>query len=118
MATVANFPSNATLLRNKELAKPPDYKPVTAEHEYADGGVALNNSNEDGILEWEIEYDGKTVAQCQPLDDHYVAAKLHNDFTFVDRFSVSHTGVRYKDFDKDHTKTWLQSRRVKLIKTP
>jgi len=119
MATITNYPTRATVYPLKELFRAPDFDPVTASHQYDDGGMSFNKSDDTGIYTWELEYDGLTVLQAYNLDYHnFLAQGETNDFTFTDRDSTDWTGVRYKSYEQDHSKTWSQKRKVVLCKYP
>jgi len=118
MATVADYPTRATVYWLKQVAVAPDFEPVTNTHQYEDGGMSFNSSDDTGVLMWEIEYDGLTAAQAALLDAHFASAALANDFSFVDRDGVTFTACHYKSFEKGWNKIYAQSRKVVLCRYP
>ncbi len=103
-----------------------DYSEITISSTYEDQGRDFNTSADDAPLRWEITYDGLSEEDAQILDEFWNTHKLHVTFTFIeprnapwtDQEGETHTGVRFESFEKDHSKVWIQSRKVVLVKYP
>jgi hypothetical protein len=104
----------------KLLDLDPNWDEVTTEQIMDDGGADYNLEGDSPIYAWEIEYDGLDEAEVAILDEHRAAAKgKTQSFTFIHpRTGVEYSGTRYADFQPDHSKMWIQSRTVRLIKRP
>jgi hypothetical protein len=104
----------------KLLDLDPNWDEVTTEQIMDDGGADYNLEGDEPILMWEIQYDGLTETEAKILDDHRALAKgKTQSFTFIHpRTGIQYTGVRYDEYQPDHSKVWIQSRAVRLIKRP
>lgn len=122
MATISPHPTpdqNGPMY-SRFFEPPPDYDAVTTAHEYEDGGKSFNLDSEQQPRSFEISYDGLSELEAQILDDHYDEAKGQiNDFTFTHpRTGEEIEGVHYLSYERSHEKTWMQTRRVVLIRYP
>lgn len=103
-----------------------DYSEITLESQYEDQGRDFNTSADDAPQRWEITYDGLSEEDAQILDDFWNTHKRHVTFTFIeprdapwtDQEGDTYTGVRFESYEKDHSKVWIQSRSVVLVKYP
>jgi len=112
------YPSLTTTVPLKYSVLPPDFKDITVEHKYEDGGVSFNTTSATAPQRWLLEYNGLTASQLSTLDAHYASAGLSQSFNFVDRAGATQTNVYYESYEKDHVKSWVNSARVTLIKRP
>jgi hypothetical protein len=119
---IDNYPSpefgGPPYLKFRELDS--DWSIVTTEQQMDDGSSDVNLEGDSPIRRWEFEYDGLTETQAAILDGHRAAAKgIAESFTFVNpRTGESLTGVKYESFETDHSKRWIQTRKVRLIRRP
>ncbi len=97
---------------------PPQYFVVVKE--FKDGGANLGLVNSNSVLRWEFTHTNLTDAQGAVLDAHFVEAQgPFGGFNFRHpRTLVLYTNVRYESYEKDHSKTWNQSRKTILVKRP
>lgn len=110
----------------KYLKRSKDYSEITLISTYEDQGRDFNTSADDAPQRWEITYDGLSEEDAQILDDFWNTHKLHVTFTFIeprdapwtDQEGDAYTGVRFESYEKDHSKVWIQSRKVVLVKYP
>lgn len=123
MATVAAFPDN-TLLGipyTRYYCSEPEWDGIVYMQTFEDKSGSFNSVTTTPSQIWELTWDGLTAYEASALDAHYDLAlgQLH-DFSFTDREGTTHTGVRYASdgFKRDHTKQWIQSRKIKLILRP
>lgn len=110
----------------KYLRHPKDWKAVTVSAEFEDGGVDYLERAADAPLVWEIEYDGLEDEDANILDEFFEAHRFSVSFTFIEprdhpwTYSEgnTYTDVYFEDYQRDHSKVWIQSRKVRLIKHP
>lgn len=110
----------------KYLKRAKDWSENTLESKYEDLGRDFNTSADDVPQYWEILYDGLSEEGAQILDDFWNAHKKHVTFTFIeprnapwtDQEGDTYTGVRFESYEKDHSKVWIQSRQVVLVRYP
>lgn len=104
----------------KLLDLDPDWDQVTTEQIMDDGGADYNLEADTPIYGWELAYDGLNEVEAAILDEHRALAKgKTQSFTFIHpRTGAEYAGTRYAEFQPDHSKTWIQSRRIRLIKRP
>lgn len=112
------YPSITTTPPLKYSVPPPDYKSITVAHTYEDQGQSFNSTGDTAPQRWILEYNGLTAAQAATLDAHFASAKFTEAFSFVDRAGATQTNVRYLEYEADHIKTWVNQRRVVLVKRP
>ena len=104
---------------NKLLDLVPQYS--TSFHEFKDLGRSYGLSNTSSSLRWELTYEGLDSTQAGVLDTHYASVKgIYTGFQFRHpRTGTLYTDVHYaEEMEVDHEKTWIQSRKVILTKTP
>lgn len=97
---------------------PPDFKDVTYSHKFEDEGHRFRTTNDVTPQRWSIEASGMSEWEAMILDEHYASVGIATPFEFTDREGDTHTGVRYLEFEKSHTKQWAQVRQITLIKYP
>lgn len=94
--------------------------------EYDDSGrdYKLQNGGT-GVRRWILEYQGMDTTKTAILDSHVASAKLGpegsaHSFSFRDRdTAVLYANVRYETYERiPHVRTWIQSRKVVLVKYP
>lgn len=100
---------------------PPEFP--TKEQVFDDEGGEYNTPYAEPVRRWRIEYTTKLrAAQAQILDDFYEEHRgWALPFYFYDeRKGVLYDNVRFaKDgYTRDHTKHWLQTRSIQLIRRP
>lgn len=92
-------------------------------HTFEDKSQSFNAVSVTPILVFEIEFNGLTATEASIFDAHYDLAngQLHS-FPFTDKSGDLHTGVRYANdgYKRNHDghKSWIQSRKIKLVKRP
>lgn len=105
---------------------PRDWPEATISHEYEDGGRSFNEITDTPPREWELEMDcygaSHTVAkeQFDIFDAFWNAARTTRTFSFLDKYGVTHTSVRIKEYSRSHdaNKSWQNSVTFRLIKYP
>lgn len=125
MATVAAFPNPdlTGIPYSRYFAPEGDWDGVVYSHVFEDKGASFNSVNTSVPQMWELDFEGLSVTEALIFDAHYDLAKGQlNDFPFTDKAGALHTGVRYAPdgFRRSHDghKSWIQSRKIKLIKRP
>lgn len=94
--------------------------------QYDDGGRDFKlQHGGGGIKRWSLTYDGLTEAQAAILDAHKDSAKINGDglsangFNYRDRDGTLYANVRYEKYERPaHSKKWIQSRNIQLVKFP
>lgn len=110
----------------KYLKKAKDYKGITDISHFEDEGMDTNEHASDVAQRYEFIYGGLTQTQAKVLDDHFTTNRLSATFTLQEPRNEPWTGttgssvtVRYEAYERpEHERTWSQSRRAVLIKTP
>lgn len=110
----------------KYLRHPKDWKSVTVFSEFEDGGVDSLEHADDAPIRWEIEYNGLEDEDANILDEFFEAHRFSIAFTFIEPRDHpwtqiegnTYTDVYFEDYQRDHDKVWIQSRRVKLVRRP
>lgn len=122
MATIGNFPELPANVRYTRRHTPePEYDSVVYLQTFEDKSAAFNSVTSTAPQIYEMELEGLMEHEAKVYDDHYAAAFGQlNDFSFTTREGTTHTGVRYAadGFRRDHSKTWIQKRTIKLILRP
>lgn len=125
MATVASFPNPdlTGIPYSRYFVPEGDWDGVVYSHIFEDKGASFNSVSVTVPQTWEMDFDGLTRTEALIFDEHYDLAKGQlNDFSFTDKAGTLHTGVRYTadGYRRSHDghKSWMQSRKIKLIKRP
>lgn len=119
------YPSLSTIRPASFDELPPDYA-VTRSPSFADGGCDFNLDADQKIRRWRVVYDGLLASEAATLDAHVDSAKYASDvgsayaFAFTTRDGEVLANVRYDrgGYERSHTKTWINSRTVTLVKYP
>lgn len=118
---MANFPPTNSPKWEKWERLADDYKP-TFGPEYADGGRdSFRPAGVPPIRRWQIVYSGLTLAEAAILDNWHAANEgAHLTFTFTDRDATAYGGVRCIEYERGHTKLYVNSqfRRITLEDRP
>ena len=100
---------------------PKDYAAITDGWEYEDGGMDFNRRTSTPPREWRIEFrGGLSWADIAQFDTFWDSVGVDVTFDFTDKFSVTHSSVRVKDYSRSHEKHmwWMQSVAFTLVKYP
>lgn len=107
-----------------------DWAKVTLISEYEDGGIDTNESADNVLQEYLLEYDGLSDQDANILDEFWDAHRLSVTFTFVEPRDHPWTGVegatvtgcRFISYEKDHADVngvrYGQRRSVRIGKYP
>lgn len=100
------------------LKSAPEYTVI--EKEFKDKGRNYGLLTANTVLTWTIDYENLTEAQAAILDAHYADAQgSFEGFNFTDPQTGTNYGdVHYVEYVVDHSKRWIQSRRIRLRKSP
>jgi hypothetical protein len=110
--------------------RPKDWDRVTRSHEYEDGGMSFNRSTDTPPVEWDIEFDcfsnsgtaGAAAAKLQYdiFDAFWDAVGTSYPFNFKDKYGVTHTNVRIKEYSRSHSAnmSWKNQVAFRLCKYP
>ena len=99
----------------------PDFASITITHTFDDEGASSNTTSDVAPQTWELEYSfTDTDTELAALDTHYKTAQLVEEFQFTEKDGTIVPNVQYKSFESDHDqhKSWIQYRRVVLIRRP
>lgn len=104
-----------------------DWAAITLISTYEDKGIDTNESADNVLQEWILEYDGLSDQDAKILDDFWNAHRLSVDFTFIEPRDDPWTGVeggtftgcRFIAYEKDHSLVLTgQKRSVRIGKYP
>lgn len=122
--TVIDFPSQEItgILYNRFYEFPKSWAEATDSHEYEDLGRSFNLAADDVPVRWEIGFTGLTPGEANVFEEFYDQVKHHNTFNFLDKYGVTHTGVRVEmgEFQRTHDahKSWIVNCGFRLVKYP
>lgn len=110
----------------KFLRHPKDWAAITVFSEFEDGGVDVLEHADDAPLIWDLEYDGLEDEDANILDEFWEAHRLSVPFTFIEPRDHPWTGIEgntytdvyFESYERDHSKVWIQSRSVRLVRRP
>lgn len=110
----------------KYLKHPKDWKAVTVFSEFEDGGKDSLEHAADAPQYWDLEYDGLEDEDANILDEFFETHRFTVPFTFIEPRNHpwtnteggTYTNVYFDDYQRDHAKVWIQSRKIRLVKRP
>lgn len=110
----------------KYLKRAKDWSTVTVISTFEDQGVDTNESAVNAPQFWDLEYDGLEDEDANILDQFWDAHRRVVPFTFIEPRDHPWTGVEgdtvtgcyFWSYEKDHTKVWIQSRKIVIVKFP
>jgi hypothetical protein len=116
------YPANVPYL--KYLKHPLAWDEITIISTFEDMGQDYNTSADTPPQRWDLQYDGLTMDQAGVLDQHYDSAMgqvLGFNFTeprddAAPNLARTYEQVHYEKYERDHRKSWNQSRTVTLVK--
>lgn len=86
---------------------------------FADGQEQSTTLQTARVRNFNVSWDGLSVAQADALDAHYESTRGGLKFTVVHPYTgETITGVRYKDYSASHRKVWSKERSASLVKYP
>lgn len=110
----------------KFLKHPKAWDEVTVISEFEDGGRDFLERAADAPQRWTLEYDGLEDEDANILDQFYETHRRSRPFTFIeprDHPSTgaeggTYTGCYFEEYERDHSKVWIQSRKIVIAKYP
>ena len=114
------FPTAAStgLPYSRFIAKPRDFASITDSWEYEDGGMDFNRRTGSPAYIWEVEFAPMSYANMAQFDTFWESVGIDSSFSFTDKYSVTWTGVRVKEYSRAHPehRSWNQVVAFTLIK--
>lgn len=110
----------------KYLKRIKDFKEITVQSQFEDGGVDVLERALDAPQRWEFTYDGLSESEAEVLDNFWLNHRLSQHFSLIEPrdFPWTHVegdtfeDVQFESYTKDHSKVDVQSRDVVLVKYP
>lgn len=110
----------------KYLRHPKDWKAITVQSKFEDGGVDVLETGADAPQRWTLEYDGLEDEDANILDQFWESHRLSIPFTFIEPRDHPWTGIEggtytnvyFESYERDHAKVWIQKRTITLVKFP
>ena len=104
-------------------AMPMDWRAVTDEYEYEDGGKDFNERSSVAPRRWRIEYvcPAGTHAAAKAIFDQFDAffnvVRFTQVFTFTDKYGTAWSNVRIEEYERTHDahKSWIVYVRFTLV---
>ena len=111
-------------IKYRKLAK--DYASITTVAVFEDQARDTQKSAADAPQFYELIFDGLSETDAKILDDFWDAHGIDVQFTFIEPRNYPWTGTEgstvtgcvFAEYEKDHSKIWVQSRRVLIAKYP
>jgi hypothetical protein len=110
----------------KYLKRPKAWEEVTVISEFEDGGRDFLIHAASAPQYYELEYDGLEDEDANILDEFWESHGLSIPFTFIEprdhpwtgSEGLTVTGCHFVSYERDHSKVWIQSRRIVIAKYP
>jgi hypothetical protein len=110
----------------KYLKRPKAWEEVTVISEFEDGGRDFLTRAASAPQYYELEYDGLEDEDANILDQFWEAHGLSIPFTFIEprdhpwtgSEGLTVTGCHFVSYERDHSKVWIQSRKIVIAKYP
>lgn len=121
-STTLYFPDPTTtgIYWRKFDETPLDWDDVTESHEYQDKGRSFNTFADTPPRVWSIDYSGLTPEEAEVFDAFNDAARRDRTFSLIDKWGVTWTGVRIRNYSRGHDdhKSWSKNVSFTLVKYP
>jgi hypothetical protein len=110
----------------KYLKRPKSWDEITVESEFEDGGRDFLIRAASPPQYYELTYDGLSDEDANILDQFWEAHGLSISFTFIEprdhpwtgSEGITVTGCHFVSYERDHSKVWIQSRKIVIAKYP
>lgn len=113
---MADFPSYTFTGKRprREIELAPDWKSVTDDYEFEDGGHDFNERSDAAPVRWEYVVDGFGTTAAAARDDVSVyhdfwnTYRLSQPFNFTDKYGVTWANVHIESYSRTHSehKSW------------
>jgi hypothetical protein len=113
------YPASSLPAPTRYTVVPPKYA-VTESPDFQDGGRDRNVDADTPVRMFVIEYNTLTVAEAAILDAHYDSAYgTALGFNYTERESgTTYSDVHYEGYERSRSKSWVQIRKVTLVRRP